>query len=367
MKLKLEKFKVENSKRKFIIIFTVCCILLLAGVFLYTSFAVFTEEKQFNVINGTYQDPGDLYYAIYIDDKIVQELPSKTAGYVFDTEKSSCTNNVGISWNHDNWHAEIDFSTYQMATMGRTKCTLYFKSVSTYSVSYDLNGGSGTVNNQTKLAGIDLKLTEETPTKENYTFVGWSTTKDGPVEYKSGEAFSTDKNTILYAQYGLNYVYHEGNQFVNDTGGWTYTSSMSDENRGETYNFGESYIEWSEVVTTSTNGYGDGYFETANYLNLQNAKSVNFVYDVSNVMGGFVTVDDNYRYPFVTFRIVDSNNNILGYETLAFAYMTSSPQLFALNLEDINASNVKVIVRCYTSSTHLQTMTFHLYSVYATY
>ena len=179
--MKLERFKEKNNKKKFTIIFTVCCILLLAGVFLYTSFAVFTEEKQFNVINGTYQDPGDIYFAIYIDDKIVQELPSKTAGYVFDTEKSTCTNNVGISWNHDDWHAEIDFSTYQMATMGRTKCTLYFKSVSTYSISYDLNGGSGTVNNQTKLAGIDLKLTEETPTKENYTFVGWSTTKDGPV------------------------------------------------------------------------------------------------------------------------------------------------------------------------------------------
>ena len=45
--MKLEKFKEKNSKKKVIIIFTVCCILLLAGVFLYTSFAVFTEDKQF--------------------------------------------------------------------------------------------------------------------------------------------------------------------------------------------------------------------------------------------------------------------------------------------------------------------------------
>ena len=365
--MKLERFKEKNNKKKFIIIFTVCCILLLAGVFLYTSFAVFTEEKQFNVINGTYQDPGDIYFAIYIDDKIVQELPSKTAGYVFDTEKSTCTNNVGISWNHDDWHADLDFSNYQVESMGRTKCTVYFKSVSTYNITYDLNDGLGIVNNQTKLAGIDLKLTEETPTKENYTFVGWSTTKDGPVEYKSGETFSRDESTTLYAQYGLNYVYHEGNQFVSDTGGWTYTSSMSDENRGETYDFTDTYIEWSEVVTTSTDGYGDGYFETINYVNLKHADSINFVYDVSNIMGAFVTVDDNYRYPFITFRVVDKNNNILVYETLAFAYMTSSPQIYSLNLKGIDTSSVKIIVRCNTASTQLQTMTFRLYSVYATY
>ena len=67
--MKLEKFKVKNNKKKFIIIFTVCCILLLAGVILYNSFAVFTEEKEFNVINGQYQDPGDLYFAYYVDGR----------------------------------------------------------------------------------------------------------------------------------------------------------------------------------------------------------------------------------------------------------------------------------------------------------
>ena len=51
--MKLEKFKEKNQKKKFMIIFTVCCVILLAGVFLYTSFAVFTEEKEFNIINGT--------------------------------------------------------------------------------------------------------------------------------------------------------------------------------------------------------------------------------------------------------------------------------------------------------------------------
>ena len=65
--MKLEKIKGKDSKKTFIIIFTVCCILLLAGVILYNSFAVFTEEEQFNVINGEYLDPGDLYFTVYVD------------------------------------------------------------------------------------------------------------------------------------------------------------------------------------------------------------------------------------------------------------------------------------------------------------
>ena len=45
--MELERFKEKNKKRTFIILFTVGCVFLLAGVFFYTSFAVFTEGKQF--------------------------------------------------------------------------------------------------------------------------------------------------------------------------------------------------------------------------------------------------------------------------------------------------------------------------------
>ena len=125
--MKLEKFKEKNTKRKVIVIFTVCCVLLLAGVFLYTSFAVFTEEKQFNVINGQYQDPGDLYFAVYIDGEITNTFPSKNDEYVFDASQSSCTNGATVSWDEDSWSAAINFSNYSAENMSRTKCTMYFK------------------------------------------------------------------------------------------------------------------------------------------------------------------------------------------------------------------------------------------------
>ena len=125
--MKLERFKEKNPKKKFIIVFTVCCVFLLAGVFLYTSFAVFTEEKQFNVINGTYQDPGDLYFAVYIDGQITNTFPSKDSGYTLDTTQSSCTNGATVSWDNASWSAAVNFSNYSAGNMSRTKCTMYFK------------------------------------------------------------------------------------------------------------------------------------------------------------------------------------------------------------------------------------------------
>ena len=146
--IKLERFKEKSSRKKFIIVFTVVCILLLAGVFLYTSFAVFTEEKQFNVINGTYQDPGDLYFSVYIDGQITNTFPKKEDGYLFDSTQSSCTNGATVSWDEDSWSALVNFSNYQAGDLSKTKCTMYFRGsiVSKIIAQLDTTGACPTVN-----------------------------------------------------------------------------------------------------------------------------------------------------------------------------------------------------------------------------
>ncbi len=124
--MKLEKFKEKNKKKTGIIIFTISCILLIAGVFLYTSFALFEEKKNFNVINGHVEDPGDLYFAYYVDDVITYNMPTKDSGYTLDS-KSSCTNGVTISWNDNTWSLSVNYQNYQSNTNSRVKCNLYFK------------------------------------------------------------------------------------------------------------------------------------------------------------------------------------------------------------------------------------------------
>ena len=138
--MRLEKFKEKNNKRKFIIIFTVCCIMLLAGVFLYTTYAIFTEEKEFNVINGKYQDPGDIYFAYYVDGNITRDMPIQGSGYQLDEEQSNCTNGVVPSWDYATWTFEGNYSNYNVTDYTRTKCNLYFVKIKTVNtVLGDLN------------------------------------------------------------------------------------------------------------------------------------------------------------------------------------------------------------------------------------
>ena len=119
--MKLEKYKSKDPKKIGIIVFTVICILLVTGVFLYTSFASFETNETFNIINGEVEDLGDVYFAFYVDNELVSEMPLQNSGYILDEESSSCTNNATVTWNYTEWFPEV-----RNLTKTRTKCTLYF-------------------------------------------------------------------------------------------------------------------------------------------------------------------------------------------------------------------------------------------------
>ena len=125
-KIKPLKYKESNLKRKMIIVTIVFSVLIISGMFLYKTFAIFTEEKHFNVINGEVSDPGDIYFAYYIDDKIARDIPTQDSGYTLDTTKSTCTNGVAVGWDRINWTALVNYQKYNATNNTRTKCDLYF-------------------------------------------------------------------------------------------------------------------------------------------------------------------------------------------------------------------------------------------------
>ena len=70
----------------------------------------------------------------------------------------------------------------------------------TYTITYNVNSGTGTIASQTKTHGQDLILTTEKPTRSGYNFLGWATSSSAiSAEYASGATFTTDANTTLYA------------------------------------------------------------------------------------------------------------------------------------------------------------------------
>ncbi len=151
--MELKKYKNNNTRKSYVLIAISFLLISISTYLFYKSYALYEENKNFNVINGTVEDPGDIYFAYYVDNVISTSVPSKTSGYYL-TEKSSCTDGVTVSWNLEDWIANLDFSSYKKADNSRVKCTLYFSSVKyDDSTIYDLSGNhyDGTFQNGAKI------------------------------------------------------------------------------------------------------------------------------------------------------------------------------------------------------------------------
>ena len=128
--MELKKFKLKNKKQTFIIIFSIFIGLIL-GYFLFgNSYAFYEEKKDFDVINGTVDDPGDIYFAYYIDGTISRSMPTQNTGYTLDETKSNCNNGVIPTWDNAGWKFIGDYHNYSVTDNTRTKCTLYFNKTS---------------------------------------------------------------------------------------------------------------------------------------------------------------------------------------------------------------------------------------------
>lgn len=68
-----------------------------------------------------------------------------------------------------------------------------------YTVTYNANGGSGAPGKQTKIYGTNLTLSTGKPTRTGYTFKGWATSASGSATYQPGGSYSANANITLYA------------------------------------------------------------------------------------------------------------------------------------------------------------------------
>lgn len=80
----------------------------------------------------------------------------------------------------------------------------------TWTVKYNANGGSGAPADQTKIYGQTLKLSSTKPTRLDYNFKGWATSKanadKGTVSYAAGANYTANAAITLYAVWELAYV-----------------------------------------------------------------------------------------------------------------------------------------------------------------
>ena len=129
----------------------------------------------------------------------------------------------------------------------------------TYTVTYNLNGGSGTApTDSTKYAAnATVTVTSTKPTRSGYTFKGWATSASGAVAYASGATFKITKNMTLYAVWEAEETVVTKPTNVKATAGdkqikltWTAVSGAT---KYRIQRLNDS--KWGTIATVSTNGY----------------------------------------------------------------------------------------------------------------
>ena len=139
--------------------------------------------------------------------------------------------------------------------------TLYavWEAETTYTVTYNLNGGSGTApTDSTKYAAnATVTVTSTKPTRSGYTFKGWATSASGAVAYASGATFKITKNMTLYAVWEVEETVVTKPTNVKATAGdkqikltWTAVSGATKYRIQRLNN-----STWGTIATVSTNSY----------------------------------------------------------------------------------------------------------------
>ena len=99
----------------------------------------------------------------------------------------------------------------------------YDESTPHYTVTYNANGGYGGPASQRKIQGIDMTISYNVPTRDEYTFTGWAlSSNSNTVTYRPGDKYKDDKDITLYAvwvekEYNIEYELNGGTVTGNPT------------------------------------------------------------------------------------------------------------------------------------------------------
>jgi len=166
------------------------------------------------------------YYYVRKELKVifVNDSTKKEVTYLYGKENQAFTNNgfsktgytlTGYSDTNGgskNYEVTSTVTGEFIDTNYPSKTVYAVFTANTYKISFNNNGGSGTMDTITCTYDKDCKLSANTFTKTGYTFAGWSKTSEGAIEYTNNETVKSygelDIANFL-AQNGITYVYEQ--------------------------------------------------------------------------------------------------------------------------------------------------------------
>ena len=162
------------------------------NITLYAQWELENYNLSFDLNGGSGTQPDN--QTIKYGEKAETVASPVKIGYVFK-EWNSEQNGMGYTWNFDT------------TTMPGNDVTLYAQwEANEYEVSFDANGGEGTMSNEAYNYAETKPLLKNEYTRLGYTFIGWSETATGDVVYEdeTNYDFQKTKDMTLYAQWEKN-------------------------------------------------------------------------------------------------------------------------------------------------------------------
>lgn len=197
---------------------------------------------------------------------------SKTISHTVDTGDGWSTSNQTKIYEGD--------YTYTRGTSAKTyKCyskftnidavggTMYantsftIPALTSYTITYNANGGSGAPSSQTKYYGKDLTLSSTKPTRDGYTFLGWATSSTATsATYQPGGTYTANAKATLYAvwkqnevtKYTVSLTKGTGISAVSGAGSYAAGASVT---ISATVTSGYTWTNWTGYKTTTTQNY----------------------------------------------------------------------------------------------------------------
>ena len=103
---------------------------------------------------------------------------------------------------------EVEYQDCDTYVMGTDSAYVLYAvwEINDNTLSFDSNGGDGNMPTMTITTNSSKRLLSNSFSKPGYTFVGWSTTSEGEVEYANGDSYTmgTDSSYTLYAVWEAN-------------------------------------------------------------------------------------------------------------------------------------------------------------------
>ena len=139
--------------------------------------------------NGGVNAPSPQIKIHGVDLILTASEPTRT-GYTFLGWATSATATV----------AEYEPGAVFRRDANTTLFAVWQPEITSYTITFNANGGVNAPSPQIKTHGVDLILTSSEPTRTGYTFLGWATSATATVaEYEPGAVFRRDGDTTLFA------------------------------------------------------------------------------------------------------------------------------------------------------------------------